>query len=94
MDKIDGDLYDKQIRVIFIGFIRPQLELKTIDELKKVIQNGEYSRIYSKGYSINRLFFEKTTDHLSDTFVSDIEQSTKALENSSAKELKTHNYFN
>lgn len=39
MDKIDDDLYDKQMRVIFSGFIRPQLQLKTIEELKKAIQN-------------------------------------------------------
>lgn len=38
MDKIDGDLYDKQMKVVFCGFIRPQLSL-TIDELKKAIQN-------------------------------------------------------
>ena len=39
MDQIDDDLYDKQMRVIFSGFIRPQLQLKTIEELKKAIQN-------------------------------------------------------
>lgn len=39
MDKIDDDLYDKKMRVIFSGFIRPQLQLKTIEELKKAIQN-------------------------------------------------------
>ena len=39
MDKIDDDLYDKQMKVIFSGFIRPQLQLKTIEELKKAIQN-------------------------------------------------------
>lgn len=38
MDKIDGDLYDKQMKVVFCGFIRPQLQL-TIEELKKAIQN-------------------------------------------------------
>lgn len=42
MDKVNDDLYDKQMRVVFIGYIRPQLQLRTIDELKKIIQNGEF----------------------------------------------------
>ena len=39
MEQIDDDLYDKKMRVIFAGFMRPQLGLKSIEELKKAIRN-------------------------------------------------------
>jgi len=39
LHQFDGDLYDKHLKVVIVGFLRPELNFNSLEELKTAIAN-------------------------------------------------------